>query len=160
MKCPFCGSEQTSVADSRDHDDTIRRRRECLSCRKRFTTFERAEGLDLKVIKKDGTRESFDREKIRRGLTKATWKRPISMEQIENLIEQVEQKLRQKGVKEVKSWEIGNLIIARLKKIDKLSYLLFASVYRDFETLEDFVAELHKVQEMDKKPDQVKKKNQ
>lgn len=151
MKCPFCGSEQTSVADSRDHEDMIRRRRECLTCRKRFTTYERAEGLDLKVIKKDGTRESFDREKIRRGLTKATWKRPISMEQIENLIEQVEQKLRQRGVKEVKSWEIGNLIIARLKKIDKLSYLLFASVYRDFETLEDFVAELNKLQEMDKK---------
>ena len=154
MKCPFCGSPQTSVADSRDHEEIVRRRRQCLSCSKRFTTYERAEGLDLKVIKKDGVKESFDRDKIRRGLIKATWKRPVSMDDIENLIEQVEQKLRQRGVKEIKSWEIGNLILTRLKKLDKLSYLLFASVYRDFTDLEDFGTELDKL-----RLDERKKKN-
>lgn len=151
MKCPFCGSAQTNVADSRDHEETVRRRRQCLNCNKRFTTFERAEGLDLKVIKKDGTRELFDRNKIRRGLIKATWKRPISMQDVEVLIEQVEQKLRQRGVKEVKSWEVGNLILTRLKKLDKLSYLLFASVYRDFTDLEDFGAELDKLRADERK---------
>ena len=147
MKCPFCGSTQTSVIDSRDNElgDAIRRRRSCGDCKKRFTTYERIEGLDLKVIKKDGTRENFDRDKIRRGVVKATWKRPVSMQQIEELIEEVERKLRAKGAKEIKSWEIGNLIIERLKQIDKMSYLLFASVYRDFATIDDFEREIKKL---------------
>lgn len=142
MQCPFCQGSQTSVLDSRDNDEAVRRRRVCATCRKRFTTYERVEGVDLKVIKKDGSKESFDREKIRRGVIKATWKRPVSMAAIEDLIEGVERDLRAKGSKEVKSWEIGNLIIERLKKIDKMSYLLFASVYRDFASLEDFEAEI------------------
>ena len=150
MKCPFCGSSQNSVLDTRDNEigETIRRRRSCTSCHKRFTTYERVEGLDLKVIKKDGVRESFDREKIRRRIVKATWKRPVSMQQIEELIEEVERILRGRGIKEVKSWEIGNLIIVRLKKIDKMSYLLFASVYRDFATIDDFEKELKKLKEV------------
>ncbi len=142
MRCPFCGGLQTSVLDSRDNDDTIRRRRVCGGCQNRFTTYERIEGLELKVIKKDGQREGFDREKIRRGVVKATWKRPVSMQQIENLIEEVERELRALGEKEVKSWEIGNLIISRLREVDKMSYLLFASVYRDFDSIDDFENEI------------------
>jgi transcriptional repressor NrdR len=147
MKCPYCASQNTSVLDSREAEEntTIRRRRSCNACDKRFTTYERVEGIDLKVIKKDGTREDFDREKLRRGLVKATWKRPVSMSDIEDLINEVEQKLRCKQTTEVKSWEIGNLVISRLRKMDKLSYLLFASVYRDFDAIEDFKNELDKL---------------
>lgn len=147
MNCPFCKHPDTSVVDSREAEngETIRRRRMCDSCDKRFTTFEKIEGLDLKVIKKDGKREDFNHEKVKRGLIKATWKRPVSLEQIDEIVDDVEAKLRSRGVKEIKSWEIGNLVINRLKKIDKLAYLLFASVYRDFDSLEDFQTELGKL---------------
>lgn len=143
MKCPYCNKPDTAVVDSREADDqtSIRRRRVCNVCEKRFTTYERVEGIDLKVIKKDGTREDFSREKLKRGLVKATWKRPVSMAQIDELLSDVECLLRQKQGTEVKSWEIGDLVIDRLKQIDKLSYLLFASVYR-VESLEDFEHEL------------------
>ncbi|NLG06587.1 MAG: transcriptional repressor NrdR [Candidatus Pacebacteria bacterium] len=149
MYCPFCKSKNTEVIDSREADngESIRRRRICQDCEQRFTTYERVEGVDLKVIKKDGSRENFDREKIKRGLLKATWKRPITMLQIELLIEEVEAKLRQKNVQEIKSWEIGNLVLNRLKKLDPLSYLLFASVYRDFGDLADFEEEIAKIKE-------------
>ena len=149
MYCPFCKSKNTEVIDSREADngESIRRRRICQDCEQRFTTYERVEGVDLKVIKKDGSRENFDREKIKRGLLKATWKRPITMLQIELLIEEVEAKLRQKNVQEIKSWEIGNLVLNRLKKLDPLSYLLFASVYRDFGYLADFEEEIAKIKE-------------
>lgn len=148
MKCPYCSKVEISVIDSRDADDqrSIRRRRSCLSCGKRFTTYERIEGLDLKVIKKDGEREDFSRDKLKRGVIKATWKRPVSMSDIEELLDDVERKLRLKKSNEVKSWEIGNMVISRLKNIDPLSYLLFASVYRDFESLDDFVSEIQKLQ--------------
>ena len=144
MKCPYCTKPDTAVIDSREADDqtSIRRRRSCQSCDKRFTTYERIEGIDLKVIKKDGTKEDFNREKLRRGIVKATWKRPIAMADIEDVLSDIECRLRQKQTTEVKSWEIGNLVINRLKKMDKLSYLLFASVYRDFESLEDFEKEI------------------
>lgn len=144
MKCPYCTNQDTAVIDSRETDDqtTIRRRRGCEACGKRFTTYERVEGIDLKVIKKDGAKEDFNREKLRRGIAKATWKRPVSMSQIEELIDEVEKKLRLRDSTEVKSWEIGNLVINRLRKVDKLSYLLFASVYRDFDSIEDFEDEL------------------
>ncbi len=147
MKCPYCAYPDTSVIDSRETEDNtaIRRRRVCDKCDKRFTTYERVEGLDLKVIKKDGTKESFSREKLKRGVVKATWKRPVSMSDIEQLLDEVEQILRRKNSKEVKSWEIGNLVLNRLKKLDKLSYLLFASVYRDFESLKDFEEEIKKL---------------
>lgn len=147
MKCPYCFHSETTVLDSRDTDDqaSVRRRRVCDVCQKRFTTYERVEGVDLIVIKKDGRKESFNREKLKRGVVKATWKRPVSLAQIDELLEEVERKLRTKSTKEIKSWEIGNLIINRLKRIDKLSYLLFASVYRDFASLEDFRQEIEKL---------------
>jgi len=149
MKCPYCNKAETSVVHSREAEDqaTIRRRRNCSSCDKRFTTYERVEGIDLKVIKKDGSKEDFSRDKLKRGLTKAMWKRPISMSSIDEMIDEVERRLRQKKSSEVKSWEIGNLVINKLKKIDTLSYLLFASVYRDFDSLEDFKSELEKLTE-------------
>lgn len=149
MKCPYCFSQNTSVIDSREAEDqsSIRRRRKCDDCNKRFTTYERIEGIDLKVIKKDGTKEEFNREKLRRGLVKATWKRPISMADIEDLMDDIELRLRQKKTNQIKSWEIGNLVINRLRKLDPLSYLLYASVYRDFESIEDFNKEITKLLE-------------
>lgn len=147
MKCPYCDRSETSVVDSREAEDqtSIRRRRSCGHCGKRFTTYERIEGIDLKILKKDGTRENFSRDKLKRGLTKATWKRPISMSEIDDLIDEVERKLRQRKSSEVKSWEVGNLVINRLRKLDKLSYLLFASVYRDFDSIEDFSEEISRL---------------
>jgi len=125
----------------------MRRRRECVKCGKRFTTYERAEGVDIKVVKKSGKIEDFDREKLKRGIMKATWKRPVTMEQIEEMVDEVERILRRKMTTEVRSWEVGNLVINRLKKIDPLAYLLFASVYREFESLNDFSEELAKLKE-------------
>lgn len=149
MKCPYCGRTETSVVDSREADDvtSIRRRRHCTECGKRFTTYERVEGIDLKVIKKNGTKEIFNRDKLRRGISKATWKRPVSMSFVEEMIDEIERKLRQKEVCEIKSWEIGNLVIDQLKLVDPLSYLLFASVYRDFESVEDFEKEIKRLKE-------------
>jgi transcriptional repressor NrdR len=151
MKCPYCAYDETSVIDSREsgEQDAIRRRRVCVKCDKRFTTYERVEGIDLKVIKKDGSKEDFSREKLKRGITKATWKRPVSMEDIDTMIDEIEQKLRQKKTSQVKSWEVGNLVINRLRKLDTLSYLLFASVYRDFESVEDFVSEIERLRNLD-----------
>ena len=149
MKCPYCSACETTVLDTRDAEDqtTVRRRRMCERCKKRFTTYERVEGVDLTVMKKDGRREPFSRDKLKRGIVKATWKRPVAMDQIEELLDEVERRLRGKTSTEVKSWEIGNLVINRLKKIDKLSYLLFASVYRDFASLEDFQQEIQHLAE-------------
>lgn len=149
MLCPYCFQNETIVIDSRDSEEgeAIRRRRKCELCSRRFTTYERVEGLDLKVIKKDGTEENFDREKIKRGLIKATWKRPVTIAQIEELIDEVEKKLRVKDTKKIKSWQIGNLVINRLKEIDKLGYLLFATVYRDFDSLTDFEQEITKIKQ-------------
>lgn len=144
MLCPYCRSDKHGVLESRLGGDgeSIRRRRECDQCKKRFTTYERVEGIDLVVIKKDGNKEPFDREKIKKGLMKATWKRPVGVDQIEALINEVEVKLRSREGTEVKSWEVGRLVINRLKKMDKVGYLLFATVYKDFESLEDFRREI------------------
>lgn len=144
MKCPYCQSFNHSVLESRESEDgmALRRRRACNDCGKRFTTYERVEGVDIKVIKKNGKVEDFDREKIKRGLVKATWKRPVSMEEIETIAEVVELKLRNRKTTTVRSWEIGNLVINRLRKLDPLGYLLFASVYRDFGSIEDFKKEI------------------
>ncbi len=144
MKCPYCGNTESSVLESRLTDDerSIRRRRECSKCDKRYTTYERIEGIDLVVVKKDGAREPFDREKIKKGLMKATWKRPVTIEQIEKLVEDVERKLRRRKNKEIKSWEVGKLVITRLRKLDPVGYLLFASVYRDFQDIDDFKREI------------------
>lgn len=144
MKCPYCQASEHGVLESRLAEDatSIRRRRECTSCKKRFTTYERVEGVDLKVLKKDGTVQDFDREKIKRGLIKATWKRPVKMEEIELLIDEVEAKLRLRKSTTVRSWEIGKMVINRLKQLDPLGYLLFASVYRDFTDVADFKKEI------------------
>lgn len=153
MLCPFCSSDKLSVIDSRDAETgaATRRRRVCDHCERRFTTYERPEGVDLKVIKKGGERECFDREKIKRGLIKATWKRPVSLSQIDALVSEVEAKLRARDVHEIKTWEVGNLVINRLKQVDPLSYLLFASVYRDFEDLKDFKQEVDSLLEKEEK---------
>jgi transcriptional repressor NrdR len=147
MKCPYCGYADSSVLESRltEDENSIRRRRECGKCEKRFTTYERIEGIDLIVVKKDGTREPFDREKIKKGVMKATWKRPVSIEQIDKLVEEVERKLRRRKNKEIKSWGIGKLVITRLKKLDPVGYLLFASVYRDFQDIDDFKREIKRL---------------
>ncbi len=147
MKCPYCATTETNVIDSRvvEEQTAIRRRRVCAKCDKRFTSYERVEGIELKVVKKDGTKEDFTREKLKRGIVKATWKRLVSMSDIDELIEDVERRLRRKDSKEVKSWEIGNMVLNRLKKLDPLAYLLFASVYRDFNDIEDFKQEISKI---------------
>lgn len=149
MQCPYCQDDNTSVLESRLAEDgrAMRRRRECPKCGKRFTTYERAEGVDIKVVKKSGKIEDFNREKLKRGVMKATWKRPVTMEQIEIMLDEIETMLRKKSSTEVRSWEIGNLVINRLKKLDPLAYLLFASVYREFESLIDFEEEISKLKE-------------
>lgn len=149
MQCPYCHHEDTSVLESRitAEGGAMRRRRECIKCSKRFTTYERAEGVDIKVVKKTGRIEDFDREKLKRGIMKATWKRPVTMDQIEEMVDEIERILRRKNSTEVRSWEVGNLVINRLKKIDPLAYLLFASVYREFDSLADFEQEITKLQE-------------
>lgn len=148
MRCPYCHNPDTSVLESRLAEDTtaIRRRRVCEKCGKRFTTYERVEGVDMTVIKKNGQVESFDREKLRKGVIKATWKRPVSMSEIEEILDDVEKRLRLRTTTNIKSWEIGNLVMNKLKEIDPVAYLLFASVYKDFQSLEDFASEIGKLE--------------
>ena len=144
MKCPYCGHSETSVVDSRETEDlnVIRRRRECESCKKRFTTYERIEMIELTVIKKDGKREPFDRNKILRGMMKAVEKRPVPVEKIESAVDEIERELRAKDSIEVQSKEIGELVMKKLKAIDKVAYVRFASVYKAFEDVQEFEKEL------------------
>lgn len=144
MICPNCGSDNDRVIDSRASDDgrSIRRRRFCNHCRKRFTTYERVEQYPLKIVKKDGAREPFLREKIERGVERACWKRPISAEQIRALALQVEAELQSDVESEVLSTVVGRLVMQRLADLDQVAYVRFASVYREFKDVEDFVAEL------------------
>ncbi|MCD6589766.1 transcriptional repressor NrdR [Candidatus Woesearchaeota archaeon] len=145
MKCPFCGYGESTVLETRDTENGIRRRRQCLKCGKRFTTYERIEHSPLVVIKKNGIREQFDKEKLRRGIIKACEKRPISIEQINKIIDEIESELYSRGEQEVKSKKIGELVMKKLKKLDKVAYIRFASVYREFRDLEDFEKELKKL---------------
>jgi len=147
MKCPYCQSEETSVLDSRDTEDkaAIRRRRECTKCKKRFTTYERCDLADIIVMKKDGRREPFSREKLLKGLTIACGKLQISREQIEAIADEVETEVRGMDSIEVKSSKIGSIVMRKLKKLDKVAYIRFASVYRSFEDLEEFREELDKL---------------
>lgn len=144
MKCPYCGWQDSKVVDKREVEDkkSIRRRRECLKCNKRFTTFEKVSNVDILVIKKDGRRESFDRGKVRVGIVRACEKRPVSAEQIDTIVDGIEADLRKNGASEVASKKIGEAVIKRLKKLDKVAYIRFASVYREFEDIEDFAKEL------------------
>jgi len=141
MLCPYCFNEESKVVDKRDIEGFTRRRRECLKCGKRYNTHERVESIELRVIKKDGRREDFDREKIKRGIIRACEKRPISSEQIEKMIMKIEEKLRRKG-KDVKTNIIGEVVSSELKKVDKIAYIRFASVYKDFSELDDFKKEI------------------
>ena len=140
MKCPFCASVNNQVLESRivDEGRSVRRRRECLKCQKRFTTYEKVVGAALWVIKKDGRREPFDREKVKRGILRAVEKRPISMDLINDLVDQVEREMLRKEKEEVSSKAVGKAVVKRLKRIDKVAWLRFASVYLEFEDLEDF----------------------
>lgn len=142
MDCPYCGKNKFKVTDKRDSPVGIRRRRECLNCKKRFTTYERIEKEELYLIKKDGRREKFDPEKLERGIHKAFEKRPIAREKINKMINEIEEQLRRKGKKEIPTSMLGDLISRKMKKIDKVAYVRFASVYRDFEDINDFKQEL------------------
>jgi len=141
MLCPYCLKEESRVIDKRDSGSLTKRRRECLKCNKRFNTFESVEKVEIRVVKKGGSREDFDSEKIRKGMIKACEKRPITAEMIDNMITRVEEKLRKKG-KEVNSDVIGELVSKELKKADKVCYIRFASVYRDFTDIDDFKKEI------------------
>ena len=147
MKCPFCGYTDSKVIDSRPAEDgtTIRRRRECLDCQKRFTTYEIIERMPLVVIKRDGSRESFDKVKIINGVIRACEKRPVTMTQIESLANDIELELRGRLESEVKSEVIGEMVMVRLKDLDEVAYVRFASVYRSFKDINTFMEELTKL---------------
>ena len=149
MKCPYCAFLESKVVDSRPADEgaSIRRRRECLACHKRFTTYEMMESLPLMVIKKDGSRQSFDRNKILGGLVRACEKRPVSFDTLENIALEIEQNLQSRIEREVSSLAIGEQVMERLKHVDQVAYVRFASVYRQFKDLNTFVEELNKLLE-------------
>lgn len=139
MKCPFCGTADTGVLESRSLEDgSIRRRRECKKCEKRFTTLEQVKKSFLWVIKKDGRREVFDKEKVKRGILRAIEKRPVSLELVDDIVDQVEMEMLRSDREEVPARLIGNAVLKRLKKVDKVAWLRFASVYLEFEDLSDF----------------------
>ena len=148
MKCPFCHYAETKVLDKRDSQDleVTRRRRECLGCEKRFTTYERVETPNIMIVKKEGKRELFNPEKLRLGVQKACEKRPITGEQIEKLVRKVEQKLYNYNTTEIASKRVGENVMRELKKMDKIAYIRFASIYRDFEDLSEFKEELKKLE--------------
>lgn len=147
MRCPYCLHAETKVVDKRDSDEEgiTKRRRECLKCGKRFNTLERLEVVGLRVIKKDGRREAFDKEKLKRGILRACEKRPISTETIDKMLLNVQEKLRKMGKKEVRSEVIGELVSKELKKVDKVAYIRFSSVYRDFRDVSDFRKEIREL---------------
>lgn len=147
MKCPYCNGDDHKVVDKRESADSeaIRRRRECLSCNRRFTTHERIDLTPVMIIKKENTREVFDSLKLRKGILRATEKRPVNAEQIDHIVETVEAKIRSKYGKEVESKKIGDLTMRELRKVDKVAYIRFASVYRDFQDVESFVNEIQKL---------------
>jgi transcriptional repressor NrdR len=144
MLCPFCGHTEDKVIDSREsrEADVIRRRRECLKCQKRFTTYERIEEIPYMVVKKDGRREKFDRQKVLNGLLRACEKRPVSVARLAELVDEVESKLAENADREISTTEIGELLMERLRNLDKIAYVRFASVYRDFQDVEAFLGEL------------------
>ena len=147
MKCPFCGFEESKVIDSRptDEGERIRRRRECLKCGKRFTTYEMIESLPIIVIKKDGSRESFDRQKLLTGMLRACEKRPVSIEMLDKAISDIETVIQNSLDREVSSDKIGELVMEKLKGIDEVAYVRFASVYRQFKDINTFMDELNKL---------------
>ena len=147
MKCPYCHSSETKVVDKRETEDVTvtRRRRECLACEKRFTTYERIETSNITVIKKDGKRETFDRDKVKKGLMRACEKRPVTADEIEKVLNDLEVYVRNQDSTEIPSKKIGEFLVKQLKKIDKVAYIRFASVYHEFEDLTTFKTELEKL---------------
>lgn len=147
MKCPFCGVEDSKVIDSRSTEEgvAIRRRRECLNCSKRFTTYEKVENVPIMVIKKDKTRQPFDRTKMLNGLKRACEKRPISMGEIENIVYEVETSIYNSLEREISTAEIGEMLIEKLRQLDQVAFVRFASVYRDFQDVETFRHEIDKI---------------
>jgi len=147
MKCPYCGYAESKVIDSRPADDgaSIRRRRECLSCMKRFTTYETVESLPMVVVKKDGSRQSFDRSKVLSGMIRACEKRPVPLAELERIADEVEQELQNGLDREITTEHIGELVMEKLRGLDQVAYVRFASVYRQFKDIDTFMAELSKL---------------
>lgn len=147
MKCPFCGHPESKVIDSRPADEnaSIRRRRECLACGKRFTTYETVESLPIVVIKKDGSRQSFDRQKVLRGMIRACEKRPVSLAELERIADEIEQELQNSMEREIRTADIGEKVMERLRSVDQVAYVRFASVYRQFKDIDTFMTELNKL---------------
>lgn len=147
MKCPFCGHLESKVVDSRPAEEgaSIRRRRECLACHKRFTTYETVESLPLMVVKKDGNRQTFDKTKLLNGMIRACEKRPVSYDTLEKIADEIEQELQNSLERETSTERIGELVMDRLKDVDEVAYVRFASVYRQFKDLNTFMAELNKL---------------
>ena len=145
MKCPFCGFAESKVIDSRPNDETIRRRRECLSCQKRFTTYEFVEHMPIVVIKRDGSRQSFDRVKLINSMVRACDKRQVSLADIEGIADSIELEVQNSLEREVPSTRIGELVIKRLESVDEVAYVRFASVYRQFKDISTFMEELNKL---------------
>ncbi|MBE6945322.1 MAG: transcriptional regulator NrdR [Ruminococcaceae bacterium] len=146
MKCPYCGDQDSKVVDSRHADDglSIRRRRECLACQRRFTTYETVESLPIIVVKKDGSRQSFNRSKILNGMVRACEKRPVALAQLEQATTEIEQSIQNSLEREVRSEAIGELVMEKLRALDEVSYVRFASVYRQFKDVHSFMDELQK----------------
>lgn len=145
MDCPYCSNPKLKVTNKRKSPNGIRRRRECLKCKKRFTTYERIEKSDLYIIKKNRKREKFNRENLEKAFSKAFEKRPVSQDKIEKAINEIEEQLRRKGKKEIESSIIGELVMKKIKKLDNIAYIRFASVYRDFQDIKDFKKELQEL---------------
>ena len=147
MKCPFCGNPDTKVSDSRPNDanTAIRRRRECLICKKRFTTYEKLETIPLIVIKKDNNREPYDRTKIQNGVLRACYKRPVSAARLEQLVDDIENDIFALGNAEIRSTVIGEIVMDRIKEVDQVAYVRFASVYREFKDVNTFIDEIRKL---------------
>lgn len=147
MKCPYCGYSESKVIDSRPADDgaSIRRRRECLSCAKRFTTYETVESLPMVVVKKDGSRQSFDRRKVLGGMIRACEKRPVPLAELEKIAEEIEQDLQNSMEREISTEAIGEKVMERLRNVDQVAYVRFASVYRQFKDIDTFMTELNKL---------------
>ncbi|MGD0781404.1 MAG: transcriptional regulator NrdR [Candidatus Aminicenantales bacterium] len=144
MRCPFCGHVESKVIDSRESKKgiSIRRRRECEACRRRFTTYEKVEEIPYMIVKKDGSRQMFDRQKLLKGLMKACEKRPIAISKVEEIVEEIEAKLQERPEKEMRASEVGQLVMDRLRDLDKVAYVRFASVYREFRDVMEFKHEL------------------
>ncbi len=149
MKCPYCGYQESKVVDSRHSEDSIsiRRRRECLACQKRFTTYETVESLPVMVVKKDNSREPFDRNKLLRGMVRACEKRPVSMADLEAVVSDIEQIVQNSLDREVSTGKIGEMVMERIKPLDEVAYVRFASVYRQFKDINSFMHELNKILE-------------